>query len=67
MYKTPKKIKGGYCISIGVRFWGKFGGWVDPDPREVYEPIWNRIRGKCLIFEQVTHSAFWGFGGSVVK
>ena len=70
MCKTPKKMKGGYCISIGVRFWGKFCGCVEPDLREVYDPIWNRIRGKGVIFYQVTHSAslgVWGFCGKMEK
>ena len=34
MFPNPKKRKGGFCIRIGVRVLGKFGGWVEPDPRE---------------------------------
>ena len=54
MCKNSKKRKCGYLIRIGVKFWGKFGGWVETYPREGDDKKKRRIR-KERIFGQVNH------------
>ena len=59
VYPNTKKRKGRSCIRIGLRVSGKFGGWVESNPREGDVLNKNRIIGKEIIFGRVNYFGYF--------